>query len=927
MFHKKLNDKILESVSSFICNRPYFILISSVLLAAISIHYTLQNLKFLTNRNDLISASTKYYQDFNNYRKEFKDFDGLLIAVEGSNKIKVKHFVEDLAQYFKSNPEDFQDIFYKIDSEFFNNKKLLFLSLNDLRDLEKKIKSNSAFIHVLDEKPALESFFGKINKEISKAMVGSLLSDFFGETIKDNAEESESRLDLSLVISVLEQMVRYLKGEKDFSSPWQNLFINKKGKMDEDGYLTSDGKKFYYIFLSPSENQSDFAKAVNPIIKARSHIKELERKYPGITAGVTGPTALASDEMITTQHDTLKASLFALTGVFILLIVSLNGFIFPLIAVFTLIISLCWSLGLTTLTIGHLNILSVVFTTILIGLGIDFGIHLIMRYQEEAALRNNINEAITKSLIGTGKGVIAGAITTSFAFMATMFANFKGIAELGFIAGTGIIICLIATIFLLPSMIIIYEKLKKKPGTRVFSKFAPGYNSFDKVISPFFDILLRSPRLLIFIGSVITLLSTLLISNIRFDYNILNLQASGTESVDYEMKIINNSDQSAWYGAIIVNTFEDILSKKKLLESLPSIKTTSSIASIIPDHQEQKISIIKSIYPFISQSTQKPKNNDETNEIDLKNLVRILNKIHFKMRKNTNDKWDPGSKPLSESIEKVRKLIADFNHFVEQNEETSIGNDLKNYQSLLFSDFNKRIKSFREALNPVKIEISNIPKNLKERFIGNTGKFLIQVFPKTNIYDREPMEEFISDLWSIDPHATGTAVTASESSRLMKEGYVKGGFYALVAIIIFVWLSFKDWRCTFLAGLPLFIGALWTLGFMGLFDLPFNLANLIILPLIIGIGVDNGIHIVHRYRDDKDSNISPVFKSTGKAVLLSSLTTITGFGSLMVAAHRGIHSIGVLLTIGVSCCMIVSLTILPAILKILREKGWEPGKS
>ena len=234
------------------------------------------------------------------------------------------------------------------------------------------------------------------------------------------------------------------------------------------------------------------------------------------------------------------------------------------------------------------------------------------------------------------------------------------------------------------------------------------------------------------------------------------------------------------------------------------------------------------------------------------------------------------------------------------------------------------MKTFKESLNPKKIILSDIPDNLKERFIGKTKKFLLQIFPKTNIYDREPMEKFILDIWSIDPNATGTAVTASESSRLMKEGYIKGGIYALIAILSFVWISFRDWRCAILSILPLALGTLWTLGLMGLFDLPFNLANLVILPLIIGIGVDNGIHIVHRYRVDVGSTVSPVYKSTGKAVIMSSLTTMIGFGSLMVASHRGIYSIGVLLTIGVGCCMIASLTILPAILKIAREKGWEP---
>ncbi|MEE9165371.1 MAG: MMPL family transporter [Nitrospinota bacterium] len=390
------------------------------------------------------------------------------------------------------------------------------------------------------------------------------------------------------------------------------------------------------------------------------------------------------------------------------------------------------------------------------------------------------------------------------------------------------------------------------------------------------------------------------------------------------MKILNSSDRSAWYGAIIVNSFDEVLSTKKELESLPSVNVVSSIASIVPDQQGEKINIIKKISRLFSKF---PAPSKDSNPVDLHNLSNTLNKINFKMRNENKDSWKEDRKPQAESIKKIRKLISDFNYLVKQQEKTFVEESLNKYQTILFTDFNKKMKTFKESLNPEKIVINDIPENLKERFIGKTKKFLLQVFPKMNIYEREPMEKFISDIWSIDPNASGTAVTASESSRLMKEGYIKGGIYALIAILLFVWISFRDWRCAMLAILPLALGTLWTLGLMGLFNLPFNLANLVILPLIIGIGVDNGIHIVHRYRDDKDSIVSPVYKSTGKAVILSSLTTMIGFGSLMVASHRGIHSIGVLLTIGVGCCMIASLTILPAILKITREKGWESKKT
>ncbi|MGR3179144.1 MAG: MMPL family transporter [Candidatus Anammoxibacter sp.] len=877
----------------------------------------------MTDRNDLISHSTKYYKDYAAYREEFKDFDDLLIAVEGSNKQHVKDFVEDLANFLISNPEDFKDVFYKIDPEFINSQKLLFLSLDELHNLKHKLELNKGLISSVVQKPGLRSLFEEVDKEITRAKVGYLKTDSSASENVINDNEPEKPIDLSLAISVLEQMVAYVKGEQISSSPWQNLFIKKSGDINSEGYLTTKKEKFYFIFVNPVEDKQDFAQAVDQIKLLRNHIKELELKYPGVSAGVTGSAALSSDEMISSKDDTIKASFISIIGVAILLIISLKGFVFPLSAVFTLIISVCLSIGFTTLTVGHLNVLSVVFTTILIGLGIDFGIHFIMRYQEEMAMEDNVLSAIAKSINRTGKGIIAGAITTSFAFMATMLADFKGIAELGFIAGTGIIICLIVTMTLLPSMIIMFERLKAKmwklTGKTALKKSVYHYSISKVTIHPVLDLLLKKPKVLIGFTIASLLISIFLMKDVGFDYNILNLQADGVESVDYEKKIIEYSDRSALYGAVVVDTFDEISAMKERLEALPSVDVVNSIDSIIPDNQDEKLNIIQEIPALFSDITF---TQETCTPVDLPHLSNTLNKIYLKIGKDANGVRISGDKTDTESYIKIRKLISDFNHLAKTGDNNLLEQNLNEYQNVLFADFNKKLISFAEAIMPDKIDVDNIPEPFKERFIGKTGKYFLQVFPKINIYERGAMDKFTADIWSVDPNATGPAITSGESSRLMKKGYVMGGIYAFIAIIIFIYLSFKNIRFTLLAIVPLTVGAIWTLAIMGIFNLQFNLANLIILPLIIGIGVDNGIHIVHRYSDDigNGNAVSPVYKSTGKAIILSSLTTTIGFGSLMVASHRGIYSIGVLLTIGVLCCLVASLTILPAILKIMQGR-------
>jgi len=200
---------------------------------------------------------------------------------------------------------------------------------------------------------------------------------------------------------------------------------------------------------------------------------------------------------------------------------------------------------------------------------------------------------------------------------------------------------------------------------------------------------------------------------------------------------------------------------------------------------------------------------------------------------------------------------------------------------------------------------------------------VIHVFPSVDIWDQDERKKYLNDLRSVDPEVTGTAVNMFESTRLMTEGYVKGGLYAMTAIIIYLFFMFRNVCTVFFVLLPVLAGSIWTVGIMDVIGLNLNMANLVILPLILGIGVVNGIHITHRYREEEDKNASVLGKSTGQAVLLSSLTTMMGFGSMMVADHYGVFSLGLVLTLGVLNCLIASVTFLPALLKLSSVKNWK----
>jgi len=896
---KNILDRFFSRIEHFAYTHSFSVIVVCLIVAVLSIWVTAEKLTFKTGRGDLVAKDLPYVKRHEMFRNEFEDFDGMIVVVEGEDPEQKKNFVEALADKFKSHPAVFSDVFYKVDTTYFKDKALLFLDQKDLVDLVRKIREHQQFLDNVNSSPGLNQLLGSINSEISSGMVDTLLSDFIGS----EDEEKDETADLSLLISLLKQMVAHLKGDSLYRSPWSSFFTGKEGSLEEEGYLVSGENDFMFILVTPSEDETVFTGYRESIEFARKLVDTTLEEYPQIHVGITGEDVIASDEMTTTQTDVKKATLIALLGVSLLFILAFRGVVKPLMAVFCLMVAICWSMGFTTLTVGHLNILSVVFTTILIGLGIDFGIHILGRYKEERQAGGDIPSSLQKTVEGTGRGNFAGAITTALAFGAMTLTDFIGIAELGWIAAWGILFCMLAMILLLPAMLAVEEKWRKTEYDRV---------ALSVERKKWIESLYNHYYIIIFVSLFLVGLSALSLRHLAFDYNLLKLQAKNTEAVEYEMKILDNANRSTWSAAMIADTMEEAQRKIDAVKALSTVGEAESILSLVPKNQQEKIEFIKSISPILADL--------QVEEADapffLKSLARTMKKIQFKIRSKEDEK-------PTDAVEEAGLWVKRFMDGLSNVDPKVAQERLGNFSKKLFVDYRNKIGDLRKSSNPSPVKIDELPQEMRKRFISKKGRFLISIFPDVDIWDLDQRELFLTQLREVDPNVVGNAVHMFESSRLMKEGYVNGGIYAMAAIVIFVFLTFKNFKTTLFVFLPVIVGSLWTIGIMDLLEVRFNLANLVILPLILGIGVVNGIHIIHRYREEEDKNISVLSKSTGQAVILSSLTTMVGFGSMMVADHQGIFSLGLVLTIGVGSCLVASITIVPAFLKLATVKGWK----
>ena len=896
-------NRFFSIIERFAFQKPLLVISISSLIAILSIWVTAQKLTFKTGRGDLVAKGLPYVERYENYRQQFEDLDGMVAVVEAENPADMASFAEALAKKLKTQPQLFSRVVYKIDTGYFRSRFLLYLSNSELESLTQKLQDHQVFLGSINASPGLSSLFSSINSEISIGMVDSLLTDFLG----DEGEGADKEVgDLNLLIRLLEQMNEFLMGETSYRSPWQTLFAGGDESLREKGYMVSENEELLFVLMVPNDDETSFTGYKDAVGMARQSISKTLKNFPNVKVGLTGEDVISSDEMVTTQSDVATASKIALFGVALLFIIAYRGVVKPLLAVFCLLLALCWTMGFTTLTVGHLNILSVVFTTILIGLGIDFGIHILGRFKEERQNGQDILLALQNTLQGTGRGNFSGAIITAMAFGAMVLTDFIGIAELGWIAGWGILFCMVAMLLVLPALITLEEKWRNPQYTLEKSITTRPKGWVDNLFNHYY--------LIIIVCTTLVLIASVSLKDLHFDYNLLNLQAKGTEAVQYEIKILESAGRSAWSASILTGSLEEVRKKEQQLQALSTVARYESITQVLPKHQKENIQAIKeNLAPLLN----KLEVEQEDEEFSWKKLKKILKRIQFKLQ---------GREKLVDDIDQVEIAGNRLRNFMAQSQkiETSlIEKRLQNFSELLFSDYRNLIDELKSNAEIKPVRLDEIPKSLKERYISQKGKYVINIFPSVDVWDLDERQRYLKDLRSVDTEVTGTVVHMFESTRLMTEGYVKGGLYAMTAIFIYVFLMFRNLRTVFFVLLPVFAGSIWTAGVMKLIGLKLNMANLVILPLILGIGVVNGIHITHRYREEEDKDASVLSKSTGQAVIISSLTTMMGFGSLMIANHSGVFSLGMVLTLGVFNCLLASITFLPALLKLSTAKGWK----
>ena len=426
-------------------------------MTAASVYYTVSHLSMRTSRNDLVGTDLRIMRLSEEMDRQFGSRDNLAVVVENSDPKHCIQFVEALAAELRQYPENFRELFYRVDPQKFKHWALLYLEPKQLLELKTRFSSHQKELRALASDPRLTRFFQVVNEEITRAMLGHLFTGYLQEE-----PEKEIIPDLGLLQASLEQLEISLAEGSSYTSPLKSLIPGEMSDLSQAGYFFTENDK--YLLLLVTTRQGDYTATAEDVKLLRQVLDRVKARFPGIQAGVTGPGALEADEMSEAMADVGLASTVSLVGQMLLMIIFFRSLKRTLVQGAVLIIGLCWTFGIAALAVGHLNLLSIVFGPLLLGITVDFGIHWYARLEEEQGQQSRCSkDNLACTIRQASPGILYAALAAMISVCPLIFTGFKGLEELGLIITLGILVNIFACLVLLPSLAIVTERWTPEP--------------------------------------------------------------------------------------------------------------------------------------------------------------------------------------------------------------------------------------------------------------------------------------------------------------------------------------------------------------------------------------------------------------------------------------------------------------------------------
>jgi len=945
--------------------RPRLMLWFSLLLACASVGVTVLQLQIHTSRADLMDPSSRFAARWKQYADTFDADKDLMVVVEtsGPNATVIKTVIDDLGDRLKREPELFANVQSSVNLSAMRRKALLILTPSELQKTAARAQSYDTVIR--------DQNWNRLRPESLARLLQKNLVDQQKKGVVPDATYRSVELFATSLSTFMRHSLEAKKPEtQSFMSPLPDLMdiaADQKLTDDATSYVLNKDNTVGVLQLAAQPQKDDQNGNSRVINRLREHIAIVqtarETEYPGLKISLTGIPTLEHDEMHSTSVDMRNAGIVAFFFVGGTLLLAFRGVRHPMLALLTLIVSLAWTFGATTLVIGHLNIISVCFSIFLIGLGIDYSVSFINGY---LALRHELyelSEALRETAETTGKGILTSAIITALAFSTALVTGFPGLAELGLISAMGVLLCALATFIFLPALIVLsdaaidIENLPQPFSIPLLRKVV--------IARPVISVTVAAVILGFFGYQAFRYSDGAVTCRINYDSNLLALHDQQLDAVKAERRLADSGSETVLYAISVANTWEDAISLRRRFLNLPSVARVSDGASKLPETPNEQS------MQFIRQLQQSAANMS-------KSVPAIAPASHKVVGEEVDNLYAAVKKSINPAAQRAATALDQFLEDLSKTPGSRSSDILTAYNDMVAKWMIDEYADIARSDDFQPVGLRDVPHELKKRYVrvdaDNTQHWALRIYPKQDIWNGAALTAFVEELRTVDRDVTGVPVQNLESAGRMHTTYASIGLYALAVIsmlllfnylragqklltvipplavaafigytlfkrngavdptmlvliclglVVFIGavLDYRNLRDTALTLLPAFAGSVVMLGIMALLGLTLNPLNLIALPLIFAIGIDNGIYLVADCRQQIAAGKKTFEPSvaTLSSVMVTSLTSIVGFGSLTVASHYGMFSIGILLSLGVASSLLVSLFLMPPILALVAQ--------
>jgi len=837
-------------------------------LAAGCVHLAARHLGFDTDTANLIDSDTPFRQAFMRYTDRFPQYDNTVIAVVEAPAPEFADAAADrLVQALRQRPQRFPRVYRARGNEFLQRNALLFLSPERLQALGDRLAAAQPLLARLAGRPSLAGYF---------------------DVLAESAERGRAA-DMAPVLAATADLIE--TGDAARVISWQRLMRGEDMVAD-----AGEAPARALVVVAPRLDYERVMAGRAAMQALRAEIGELPLAHPDTRVRLTGKVALQHEELLSALGGAQRAGMAALVLVALVLYVALRSWWLLGVALVTLAAGMCLSAGAATLAVGHLNLISIAFAVLYVGLGINYAVHYLIRYREALAEGHAQRRAVQVAGNRLGGPLTLCTVTTAIGFFAFLPTDFAGVAELGLIAGLSMFITLGVTYTLLPALLVCVPV----PAGRGFRAGLPLPGRWIEWPGDH----RRGVR---WIAGALALAALVPALQVRFDEDPLNLRDPDSESVTAARDLMRDNEGRQNL-VVLAEDRQRLARLSRRLEALDTVDTTVDLGDLVPAHQADKLAQIRDL-EFILGPTLVERPFVLAADPDPASARRAAARLRDALRGVAEEV--PAAGRLAGALDAwIGRLdgAADPSAMVEAFQARALGT--------LPLAIDRLQTALREA---ARFDEDDLPRDLRERYRSPDGTYLLQVFPAVDTGNAEARRRFVASVREIAPGATGVPVLQVESGRAVVSAFSTALGSAIAGIALVLLFLLRSLGTTIRVLIPLLLGGLLTVASMVLLGVPFNFANVIALPLLFGVGVDNGIHMATRARELETGRA--LHTSTARAILFGALTTIVSFGNLALSPHSGTATMGVVLALGMILILATTFIVLPALFRRDNERA------